>query len=101
MSFDITFHFKGMDSTDAIKNYATEKSHKLEKYLTGSTVIKWNFELEHVTHRATCHLTSDSINDIAEAESEDLYKSIDFAIDKIVNQARKQIEKLKSHHHGK
>ncbi len=83
-----------MEVTAPIKSYAETKLKKLNRFLTGITDIQLVLSIEkyrqiaeiNVHSRGNTHLT-------AVEESNDLYVSINEAIDKIQAQAKKQQEK--------
>ncbi len=103
----VNMSFKNLESTNVlithlaeiVKNYAHEKSDKLKKYFHGKTTINWNFAVENLTHVAHCHLVGNNMDYFGEAQTENLYASIDMAVDKIEKQLRKHKEIVKDHLH--
>ena len=95
----LNISFKHLDATDAIKNYATDKSQKLKKYFKGKISVTWNFSIERQNQIAHCHLVGNHMDYFGEAETADLYASIDSAVDKIEKQLRKHKEIVKGHLH--
>jgi len=88
-----------MDSTDALKDYATEKVGKVTKYLSRATnahVILW---VEKLQHKAEVLIDAGGIHCRGEAHSENMYKSIDEAMDKIVRQVKRYQDKIHNHKH--
>ena len=94
----INLIFKHMDATDAIKNYATEKSDKLKKYFDGKVHVTWNFGVEKLEQIAHLHLVGSHIDQFCESRTGDLYASIDEAIHKMERQLRKHKEIVTSKH---
>jgi putative sigma-54 modulation protein len=89
--------FRHMDSTDALKDYANEKVSKVSKYLqraTNAHVILW---VEKLQHKAEVLIDAGGIHCRGEAHSENMYKSIDEATDKIVRQVKRYRDKIHSH----
>lgn len=98
VNLEIQFHFKDMDSSEAIKNYAIDKSERVKKFIQKNGSVKWSFEVDNKDHHASCHLVTESWNDFCDAVSPDMYKTINLVIDKLIHLVQKQKEKLKSHH---
>lgn len=96
---NLNMSFKHMDATDSIKNFAGEKSQKLEKYFQGKINVTWNFSVEKMAQIAHCHLMGNSMDYFGEASTQDLYASIDAAIEKIEKQLRKHKEIVTDHLH--
>jgi putative sigma-54 modulation protein len=95
----LNMSFKHLEPTDSIKAYTIEKSEKLRKYFNGRTSITWNFAVEKQSQIAHCHLVGNNMNYFGEASTEDLYASIDMAVDKIEKQLRRHKEIVKNHLH--
>ena len=72
-----------MKTSVAIRAYAKEKSEKLKKYFAGRINVDWNFGMERELRHAHCHITGNHIDFFAEAQTDDLYASIEMVIDKI------------------
>ena len=96
----IAFTFRHMDSSDAIKNYASDKLAKLQKYMRAPLDAEVVVSKERHLHQVEVVLRSDGHTYVATQESEDMYASIDLAMDKIERQLKRYKEKLK-HHHGR
>jgi putative sigma-54 modulation protein len=88
-----------MRTSEAIREYAKEKSEKLTKYFSGRINVVWNFSMERELRHAHCHITGNHIDYFAEAKSEDLYASIEMAVAKLDRQVRKHKEVVKDHLH--
>ena len=88
----IAFTFRNLDSSEAIKDYATEKIGKLQKYLRGPLDAELTMSLERHLHCIDLRLTADGEVYMGCEESEDMYASIDKVIDKI----RTQVKRTKS-----
>ena len=95
----LNMSFKHLEPTDAIKNVTQEKSQKLTTYFDGRITVTWNFTVEKIEHIAHCHVTGNHMDYFGEARTEDLYKSIDEAIEKVERQIRKHKEVVKDHLH--
>lgn len=98
MQLNITFrHF---DPIDSLKNYAREKVERANKYLDRAGEAHVVLSLERHLHHADITIHSGAFVLRGREKSEDMYASIDLAMDKIERQLRRYKERLK-HHHGK
>lgn len=98
MQTNITF--RHMDPIDSLKEYTREKVERAHKYLdrAGEAHVVLTHE-RHVNHAdITIHSGSWVLR--GREKSEDMYASIDLAMDKIERQLRRYKDRLK-HHHGK
>lgn len=87
---DVRFTFLGMDSSEAMKNYALEKLSKREDLLENAISLEVAFK-EQVTNRGTKEdFRVDISVDLPETpirvteRGEDMYANIDFAVDTLV-----------------
>ena len=94
-----------LDLTDALKNYVTEKASKLFEH--NDRINRANFELEFIPTKdpknsfvAKASLEIPGPNIILSITSDDLYKSIDELMDKLIRQIRRahRLEKEKRNH---
>jgi putative sigma-54 modulation protein len=95
----INISFKHMDASEAVRSYAIEQTKKLEKYFRGRTSVAWNFVVEKQNQVAHCHLVGNNMDYFGEGSTQDMYASIDVAIDRIEKQLRKHKEIVKGHLH--
>jgi len=86
-----------MESTDALKNYAQEKVGKVSHYLTRATEARVILCVEKLQHRAEVLIDAGGIHCRGESASDNMYKSIDEAVDKIVRQVKRYREKIHNH----
>lgn len=92
----IAFTFRHIDSSDAVKGYATDKLGKLQKYLRSPLDADVTFSLERHLHQVEVQLRSDGHTYLAHQESEDMYASID----KVVDTLDRQVRRTKDHEHN-
>ena len=94
----IKMAFKNLDSTDGLKAHVEDKSEKLKKFFHGHVDVQWFFSVVKTEQIAEIKVHGDTFTFVAEDRSEDLYASIDSALDKISTQIRKKKEQLTEHH---
>ena len=95
MQLNITF--RHMDPIDSLKNYAQEKVEKANKYLDRAGEAHVVFSLERHLHQADITITSGPFVLRGREKSEDMYASIDKAMDRIEKQLRRYKDRLKNH----
>lgn len=87
MSIAITF--RHLASSDALKDYVHEKLERVQKYLRQPLDAHVTLFTERHQHVAEISLHSAGRQYQARHDSDDMYKSIDFMIDKIEHQIAK------------
>ncbi len=102
MQTNITF--RNLNATESIKSYAREKVDRVNKYLDKASEAHVVLALERHLHHADITIHAGTFFLRGREKSEDMYASIDLAMDKIERQLKRYKEKLKSHralpHHG-
>jgi putative sigma-54 modulation protein len=98
MQLNITF--RHLDPIDTLKEYAREKVDRVNKYLDRAGDAHVVLSLERHLHHADITIHSGAWVLRGREKSEDMYASIDLAMDKIERQLRRYKERLK-HHHGR
>jgi putative sigma-54 modulation protein len=96
MQLNITFRQFG--SSDALREYAREKVERVNRLLDRAGEAHVVLSLERHLHHADITIHSGSWVLRGRDKSEDMYASIDLAMDKIERQLRRYKDKLKSHH---
>jgi putative sigma-54 modulation protein len=84
----VAFTFRNLDSSEAIKSYATEKISKLQKYLRAPLNAEVTLSLARHLHRVDIAVAADGHRYAGHEESEDMYAAIDLAMDKLDRQVR-------------
>lgn len=100
----ITISFKHLEHTPALDAKIREKSEHLAKYLDGNTTIKWTCSVKEGAsgeHVAELHVHGPKCDFHATAHSDNLYKCLDLAVEKVEKQMSKKKEKWKNHLHHK
>ena len=92
----ITITGKHTKITEALREYARKKIEKLEKYFDGIVSCRavLNVERKRQTIEIELHVVKGGMI-IAISESEDLYRSVDTATDKLQRQLKKYKGKLR------
>ncbi|MDH4227465.1 MAG: ribosome-associated translation inhibitor RaiA [Deltaproteobacteria bacterium] len=95
----VSVTFKHMDSSDALKAYAEEKSEKIAKYLVEPIEVHWFLSVEKkIRHIAEVTVIAKHCTVKATEKTDDMYAAIDTALDKVERQVKKHKEKVKDHH---
>lgn len=89
-----------MEVTEALKQYATERFEKIDKYLPGnSQVIVTLSVVKKVHHIAEASIKADGVLVQASEETEEMYSSIDLLLEKIERRVRKYKERIADRKH--
>ncbi|MBI2518965.1 MAG: ribosome-associated translation inhibitor RaiA [Bdellovibrio sp.] len=99
---NVTISFKHLEHTPAVDERIRMKGEHFEKYLEGETQLKWICWIEETVprlHVIQVHICASRCNLIVTAQSENLYKCIDEAVEKMEKQLRKHKELWKSRLH--
>ena len=96
----VTVNGKHIEVTEALKQYATEKFGRLDKYLPKAVqVIVTLSVVKKVHHRAEAAIKSNGLLIQASEETEEMYSAIDLLIEKIERRVKRYKEKLVEHKH--
>lgn len=93
----VSVTFRQMEATPALKDHATDRVQKIAKYITKPTDAHVVLSLEKYMHKADITLNTNGLFIRGAEKSEDMYASIDRAIEKIERQLKRYREKLKRH----
>jgi putative sigma-54 modulation protein len=89
-----------IEVTDALKQYATEKFGRLERYLPkGVEAVITLSVVKKVHHFAEAVIRSNGALIQASEETEEMYSAIDLLVEKIERRVRRYKEKLVDHKH--
>ena len=96
----ITVSGKNMAVTDALRNTVEKKLNKLEKYFNENVEVNSTVSVEKSRHifEVTIPFTRTILR--AEEVTDDMYTSIDKAVDVLERQIRKHKTKLQKRHHN-
>jgi len=96
--------FKHLEHTEALDKKIESKSQKLKKFFDGNFDVHWTcYVRDDGAHCAEIKLLGPSFEYHASANSDQLYKSLDLAVNKIEKQVSKKKDKWKqniSHKHA-
>ncbi len=96
----INYTFRNLDSSDFIKAYAKDKVERVNKYLDRASDAHVVCTLERHQHVCDITINAGQFSLRGREKSEDMYASVDLAMDKIERQLKRYKEKLKSHKGG-
>ncbi len=96
----VTVNGRHIEITDALKQYATDKFGRLDKYLPNSAPVVITLSVvKKVHHRAEASIKSNGLLIQASEETEEMYSAIDLLIEKIERRVKRYKEKLVDHKH--
>jgi putative sigma-54 modulation protein len=94
----VSVTFRHMKTSDPIREYAEDRIDKVTKLIDRGGEAQVVLSVEKHLHVAHIELLTEGALRIRGIEkSEDMYGSIDMAVDKIVRQVKRYREKIKSH----
>ena len=92
--------FKNIHPSDHLKSYVSSKLDRLDKLLDNPAEAQVVLSVEKIRHIAEIRVTGDRLNIVCREKSNDMYSSIDLALDKLEKQLKKQKGKIKNHRSG-
>ncbi|MFQ5464752.1 MAG: ribosome hibernation-promoting factor, HPF/YfiA family [Thermodesulfobacteriota bacterium] len=95
MQVNVTF--RHMESSDALRTYAEEKSSRLARYLVEPVEVHWMLSVEKIRHIADATIVAGGVSIKAREDTPDMYSAIDMTIDKLEKQVKRHKEKVKDH----
>jgi putative sigma-54 modulation protein len=96
---NITTTARHYDLAPALKDYAEDKVRNLKKYFDHIVNVHVIFSLEKYRQRVEVTLHVNGKDMIGHAESEDMYLSVDRAVDKLEEQLKRHHGRLKDRKH--
>ncbi|MFQ3573890.1 MAG: ribosome-associated translation inhibitor RaiA [Thermodesulfovibrionales bacterium] len=97
---NIIVNGRHLEITDAIRNYATEKVRKFEKFLSNINEAIVTLAVQKHMHKAEVLLKVNGVMIQAEGTTGELYSAIDEVVDKLEKQVIKYKEKLHERRKG-
>jgi putative sigma-54 modulation protein len=96
----VTVIGRHIEATEALKQYATEKVNRLEKYLPKTIQVVITLSVvKKVHHIAEAVIKSNGLLIQASEETEEMYSAIDLLTAKLERRVRRYKEKLVEHKH--
>jgi len=96
----VTVIGRNIEATEALKQYATEKLGRLEKYLPSTIQVVVTLSVvKKVHHIAEAVIKSNGLLIQASEETEEMYSAIDLLMAKLERRVRRYKEKLVAHKH--
>jgi len=86
-----------MEITPALKEYIEGRARKIEKYTSKATQVAFTLKVEKYRHIAEVLVRANGFLLQAEEETDEMYASVDQAMNKIERQFKKYKEKLSNH----
>lgn len=96
-SMETTFTFRNMDSTDALREHALDKLMRIDKYLIKPATAHVIFNLDGSRHVAEITVNIKGGRFVGVKTSNDMYLSVDGAVEKIKKQISRTKERAKGH----
>jgi len=96
----ISVTFKNLDPSDNLRSYVSNKLSKMDKLLDNPAEANVVLSVEKIRHIAEIRLSGDRLNLVCREETNDMYSSIDMALDKLEKQIKKGKEKQKRRRGG-
>ncbi len=96
----VSVTFRHMDSSDALRKYAEEKSERVAKFLSPPVEIHWVLSVEKIRHIADAVITANGVTIKAQEATQDMYSAIDNVLDKLYIQVKKHKDRVKGHKNG-
>jgi putative sigma-54 modulation protein len=97
----VSSSFLHFEHTPALDEKIKEASNKLSKFFSDKGNIRWSCYVRNGEHLAEVNYSALHCEYHAKASSDNMYESIDLALDKIKKQAFKQKDKFNKLHRGK
>ncbi len=94
---DITVTFRHTDPIESLKSYAEEKISKIKKYIDAPSEAHIVLSVEKFRHIADVTLSMNGTRIKAVEETGDMYSAIDQVMDKVENQVKKRLSKIRRH----
>jgi putative sigma-54 modulation protein len=93
MQIQVTF--RHVEPSEAVKEYATEKVGKLQKYLDGPVEASVTLTVEKHRHEADVNIIAGGLKIHGHETTGDLFSAIDLVVDKLDTQVKRYREKIK------
>ncbi len=96
MQFSVTF--RRMEPSDAIRQHAHERIQRLQKYLADPITANVVLDVERYRHKVDVNIVlHNGLLLKAEEATDDMYKAIDRAVEKLEKQVRRYKDRIRRH----
>ncbi|GAB6908507.1 conserved hypothetical protein [Desulfosarcina cetonica] len=89
--------FKNLESSEALKNYVSDKLSRLDKYFNGPGEANVVLSIEKFRHSAEINISGDRLTIHGKEETEEMYAAIDMVLDKLEVQIKRNKQKNRAH----
>ncbi len=96
----VSVTFRHMDSSDALRKYAEDKSGRIGRFLFDPVEIHWVLSVEKIRHIADATVSANGVTIKAQEATQDMYSAIDNVLDKLYIQVKKHKDRVKGHKNG-
>lgn len=96
--YNISVTGRNVAVTDAIRDYAIEKVSKIERFSDRIIDVLVTLDVQKIEHRVDIVIKVDHIKIKSHATTDDMYASIDKAVDKIEAQLLRYKDRIQDHH---
>lgn len=95
--YDITVSGRHVQVTEGMEKYAIEKISKIEKHFNRVIDVEVEMDIQKLVHRVDIVMKVDSIVIRSSASTDNMYASIDKAVDKLKAQLRRYKQRIQDH----
>ncbi len=95
--YDITVSGRHVQVTEGMEKYAIDKISKIEKHFTRVINVVVEMDIQKLLHRVDIVMRVDSIVIRSSATTDNMYASIDKAVDKLKAQLRRYKQRIQDH----
>src|SRR5690606_786735 len=88
-AYNISIQGRHVQVTDAMQDYARDKLSRLERLFDRIIDLHVIMDIQKLEHRVEIVLKVNNHTIMAKVASDDMYKSIDLAVDKLLRQVRR------------
>lgn len=97
-TYNIQITGRNVEVTDAIRDYATEKVSKIERFMSRIIDVNVIMDIQRLDHRVEIIVKTGNTKITSSASTTDMYASIDQAVAKLEAQLLRYKSKLQDHH---
>ncbi|HYA03115.1 MAG TPA: ribosome-associated translation inhibitor RaiA [Syntrophobacteria bacterium] len=91
----VSVTFRKVEASDTLRDYATEKLHRMKRYVEDPIEAHVVLSVEKFRHLAEVTINANGLVINGAEETGDLYSAIDMVVDKLESQIKRQRRKLR------